>query len=841
MLLYHIKNENAKKCLGCKVINIISFFEPVYKGIIKNILVEIFSIFYMDDQSISHGTIERAAYLILWVMVILLPFFFVPGNFLSFQSAKGLLFSAGIVISLSLLIVSMIKNARLFVPKNLLSLSMVLLPIAFLASSLANGAKQFSLLGFSFEVGTVSFVFLVSMFALMVAQLFQSKERGFYAHIGILISFAVIALFQIVRLLFGPEVLTFGMFTSSLSNLVGNWNDLAVFFGATTLLSLVTIDMVELKSSFRFVAYIVLVLSLLILFVVNFITIWIVLAVFSLIFFLFLASFDKFLPSRNPVDHEATNPHVSPRKVSLNALAVFIVSLAFVFFGTFLGENIATRFDAVSVEIRPGWATTFSVIKGSVAENALFGVGPNNFLKTWLVNKPLGVNETVFWGTDFSAGIGLLPTLIATTGLVGLLAILFFLVMYVRMGIKALFSQSEDSLSRYLVSATFFLSLFYLVVMFVYVPSAANVVLAFFFIGLFMASLYRENILGSTVLSLDKKPKTSFASVLVLVVLLLLNISLGYLVARKTIALGYFEQGIASAQETADISVAETALLKAIGFDKNDLYYRGLSELNLIRVDQVLSREGATPESIREEFQLNIANSIENARVATQINPDNYLNWLTLARVYAALVPDPFAIPGAYENAKKTYEEAERVNPKSPLIALQLARLEVSNKDLTAARVYVNTAIQRKGNFAEAHFLLAQIEVTEGNLKQAISSLNTTVLLTPNNPGLLFQLGLLKYNDQDWNGAVEAFGQAVKLVPEYANAKYFLGLAFSQLSSNAEALKQFNELAQSNPDNEEVKLILSNLEAGRDPFANAVPPITSSPEKRKTLPIEESN
>jgi len=292
------------------------------------------------------------------------------------------------------------------------------------------------------------------------------------------------------------------------------------------------------------------------------------------------------------------------------------------------------------------------------------------------------------------------------------------------------------------------------------------------------------------------------------------------LVLQKSTSLAYFQKSILEYQKDQNLDNAESKMLSATRLGGYDIYYRGLSELSLIRVDSILARPDATPESIRDVFQLYIGKSIDSARKATEISPQNYQNWVSLARVYAALVPPPFAIPGAYENALKTYEEALGVNPHSPSILLLLARLEVSNNNLKNAREFVNKSIAEKQNYAEAHFLLAQIEVSEGNVEKAIPSLETTVILSPNNPGLYFQLGLLKYNVQDFSGAIGAFLEAIKIVPDYANAKYFLGLALYQLDEVDGAIAQFVDLEKTNPDNQEVKVILSNLKNGKYIFAN---------------------
>ena len=78
-------------------------------------------------------------------------------------------------------------------------------------------------------------------------------------------------------------------------------------------------------------------------------------------------------------------------------------------------------------------------------------------------------------------------------------------------------------------------------------------------------------------------------------------------------------------------------------------------------------------------------------------------------------------------------------------------------------------------------------------------------------------------------------------MPDYANAKYFLGLSYWQVGKKEEAKKQFEDIEKTNPDNQEIKLILSNIQAGKDPFSNAKPPITSRPENREKLPLEQKN
>lgn len=787
--------------------------------------------------------VSRITYIVLGITAFLLPLFFIPSNTVSLATAKGTFFTIGVVAAFAFFVVSLIQEGKFSFPKNLLSLSLILLPLSALISTFFSSSFEKSFIGYGLEIGSFVFILLSVILTFLTGFSFEKKERGFYAYIGFFATFILVAVYQWIRIASGQNTLSFGLFSGTTANLVGSWNDLSIFFGLSALLSIITIEMLNLNRVFKALSYFAFLVSVCFLMIVNFSTSWWVLALFALVFFLYVVSFERFSQSQEFAkdmviggDEPRATTHL--RKISFVALTLLVISLLFVFFGNQIGEKIATRLNIASLEVRPSWDTTLSVVASSLKDNFLFGSGPNNFASVWMTHKPAGINETIFWNTDFSFGIGLIPSLFVTNGAVGVIAWAFFFICLLWFGIKAIFQPVNDLFSRYLLVSSYLATMFLWFMTVVYVPGIAILGLTFFFTGLFIAALYREKMLNQVPLSLVHHPKLSFVTVLLLVVSLIGGLSIGYMVVQKTLALSLYQQGILVAQQENNIDKAEEFIVKAIRVKEEDAFYRALSEVKLVRVDQALQKPNATAESVREGFQMNTADAIENARRATEIAPKNYQNWVSLAQVYAALVPPPFSIPGAYENAKKTYEEAAKINPTSPSIPLLLARLEVSKGDLKAARSYVEKSIANKSNYAEAHFLNAQIEVTEGNIAKAIPALETAIILSPRNAGLFFQLGLLKYNDRNWSGAIEAFGNALAMVPEYANARYFLGLALERVGDKQAAIAQFEELAKTNPDNNEVAMILQNLKSGKSSFANVSAPLDNKPEKRDSLPIK---
>jgi len=61
-------------------------------------------------------------------------------------------------------------------------------------------------------------------------------------------------------------------------------------------------------------------------------------------------------------------------------------------------------------------------------------------------------------------------------------------------------------------------------------------------------------------------------------------------------------------------------------------------------------------------------------------------------------------------------------------------------------------------------------------------------------------------------------------------------LTLNKLKQNEEAIALFKDLKKTNPDNQEIDAILTNLEKGRDPLSN-LPNSTSDIRSREELPL----
>lgn len=789
-------------------------------------------------------SLENLPFLLLTLLLVLVPVAFSYSQFLSFVYLKALFISVGVLLTFIISILAVIKRGTISFPKNLLAASVAVLALVFLVSSLVSTSRVGSLLGYGFEVGTFSFFLVVALLAYLVSVSFSSTKKLYAANAAFLLTAGFLALFHTLRFLFGADFISLGLFDAVTANTVGKLNELGIFFGIGALLSLFALEILKLKKVQKVVVYSVLVLSLFAMIVINFSVIWIVVGAIATIFFVYTAAHSTVIAERiSGTTEMGAEVEMPRRRIAIKSLIVAIIALAFVLpVGRDAASSLGVRFGVDNVEVRPSWGATLGVFIASTKTDPVFGIGPNRFGIAWQLYRP-DINATNFWSTNFDSAIGFIPTSIVETGIVGLLAWCVFLAMLAWLGIKSLFSNYADRMTRFLVTSSLGIISFLWVMNIFYNPGTVVMFLTFFFTGLFIASTAVANITTIKSFEFIKYPKIGFVTTMAGVIVLVCAAGLSYMIFEQGRASVYFQKALAAANQGADAntSAVESNLLDAIRLSKRDLYYRSLSQFNLSKVNALIasaSGQEQVTEAQRNEFQAHIANAVEAARLAQVADPMRLENQLMVAQVYATIVP--VGVEGSYEAAKLSYEGANSISPRNPGIYLALAQLAASNKDLKAAQDYLSTSLEFKPNYIDAIFFQAQLDASAGNLNAAIKRVEQIVALTPEDPLIYFRLGLLKYDAKDFVGAVAAFEKSIALVPVYANAKYFLGLSYAGANRNADAIKIFEELKAENPTNTELDTILTNLKAGKAPFA-AVAPASAKPEKGKKLPVAETN
>ena len=765
---------------------------------------------------------NQKSFFITLSLLFLLPVFFIPGGALSLDMAKSVLLAVGVVVATLVFLFETWQKRELNIPWHPFVLATLLLPVVYFLSALVSTPTSLSLFGYSFEVGTFGYIVLCSSLLVLVSMVLNDTSRVLQALTAFFLSFSLVVVFAVIKILSGGFPV-WGNFFGNVGNPIGRWTDLATAFGLLSVFSILVLGMIPMKKSLRFLTYIVFILSTSLLVIINFSTAFVFTIGASVVLLVYFGTIEKhFFSTATTLPQAEANFIIKP---TFLPIVLGVISILFLINPTIsetrgtLSDVVSNTFGVANSEVRPSFSATLSISKATLSQGAFLGSGPNTFSLDWLIHKPVDVNTTPFWGTNFPFGIGFIPTQIASTGILGTLVWLAFFVFLIILGVKALAKIPESRALRFALVSSFVALLYLWTASFMYAPGAVILTLAFIFSGLFVATSREIGIIPYRFVSFSRDATTSFISTILLIVFAFGSIAFGYVAFNKTISAFYFQKAVELSNTSgASLVEIESHLNKAVKFAPADVHYVALSRVHFAKAQTAAIDTKGSPEGNRAVFEDAISKSIIAARSAVDVNPASYENWIALGMVYNFLVPEPLKVPGAYENAKVAYSEAMKRNPLSPETPLYLARLELNKGDSVAARAFIREALALKEDYADAYLMLAQIEIQENNITAAIASAERLAILMPGNPAIYFELGLLKYSKKDYVGAANTFGLALVSTPDYANAKYYLGLSLAQLGQLDEARVQFEDLALTNPESAEVQLILEDLRAGRDSF-----------------------
>lgn len=776
---------------------------------------------------------------ILIALAFLLPVFFIPSLSVPFQLMKVFLLAIGVLVAFLLWVVARLKDGVITLPKTWLLVFATLIPISVFVSALTVTPKismPTAFIGQGGEVGTVASTLVLFLVIGLVIMLVRTRARVKAIFNAFFVAATVIAVFEIIRLIPGTDVLSLGVFTDKASNFIGKWNELGIFFGLPLVFSMLALENLALKKSQKIFVWVAYAVSLVLFTAVNFSLALYLVGILSLLLFVYLYVFNKQALVKVTSEEEVSSvaQGVEKKKFPISPIITFVVALVFIVDGfianTPLHTKVLQTLQINQTEVALPWGATAEISWNSLKEDPIFGVGPNRFVSRYLTAKPLDINSSVLWSADFNYATGLIPTFVVTTGLFGTLVWILFLLSFFYLGVKYLLLGM--SAQRYYSAASFIAAGYLWIVSIFYVPNIVLFALAFLFSGLFVALLVQEKGIKTVSLTFLKNPKVGFVSVLVLVVVIILTVAGLYKYSQRFLSGYYFQQSLVDLNVKGDIALAEMNMLKAVEYSKTDLYYRSLSEINLLKIDRLLATTSTDKDLITRQLDQFSVDAINSANEARRIDPLNYQNSASLGRIYEAFVP--LGVTGAYQAAANVYLEAVKLNPNNPALFLILARLEVTNKKPAEAKKYIAKALEIKPDYGEALFLRSQLELSEGNSKAAIATMITVASLYPTDPNVFFQLGLLQYNNKDYNSAVPSFERSVILNNYYANARYFLGLSYANLNKDADAITQFEIIEKIDPNSKgEVDPIIANIKAGRAPLAKPVIEETKTTPKKK--------
>lgn len=755
----------------------------------------------------------KTAQIIMVTVFGLLPLFFIPSIYVSLGSMKSFLVIVGIFATVIFAALAILRSGRV---KLILPLPLILFWVfsfSAIASSLLSGDVVDSLFGASFDTQTSGFLILLASI-ITACLVFVHEKTAFSRFVWLsILSLVVVYSFTLIRLVTGPDFLSFGFFNSNLTSLVGSLNDLALYVSLVLLIVLLVVNKLPDNIFIKPLLGILTISSLLILAIVNFSFIWIALGFFSLLTFLYLVSRDTWLKVEEEEVGALPSAPVSRFTLFMVAL-ITMTSGAFIVSGDFLGAKLSQVTGVSYVEVRPSLSATLAVVRDVFETDALFGIGPNRFEDAWRLHKDPVINETQFWNTQFVSGNSFVSTLLVNTGLAGLVLFLAFIISFVyTAGYKLFFAKQVVDIGWQLVGNITFVGACYLWIMsFLYSPGPFILLLTALMTGLAIAAGVTLAPDSQRVLNLAHSRHHGLLIMASVLVTIVASTVLFISANKQFISQVLFFNGVNAYAANQDVTAYDRVLERVSNFNEaNDGYVAERARLRLAELNRLLGMTQPSEDDQRR-FEATLVEGIALAESAIARDASNPYNYGLLGSFYGFINPSLYE--GVLERRENAFNQARKLDPVNPEYLVLQAQLVARLGELGKARGYLTEAVQLKRNYTDALFLLSQLDVQEGNATSAIATTKSIITLEPRNPGRYFQLGLLLVATGDLSGAIEPLESAIILDPNYANARYVLALTFLDLGRAEEALAQLKMVEVTNPDNTELKNLISQLESG---------------------------
>lgn len=739
-----------------------------------------------------------------------LPLLFIPIAFMPLDYGKVIIALSATVLAIMFAALANLRSGSITIAAPWALLGLWLVAGIGVLAAIFSGDVTDAMVGDLFEVNSAIFLLLLALVASVTTLVQFTKVSIMRLYMFLTVSAGVLSLYHVSRLVFGPEFLSLGLFTGQVSTAIGSWNDLGLFFGLSILLCMVALEQLPLTRSGRITFTVGIVFSLLMLMVINFSAVWWVLGIVSLVMLMYGLVRDRFAePTLGLEQSSASNSLQS----ILTSLAVFIVSLVFILAGGPLGGVVSQITGVSHLEVRPSFTATTEIARSVYSENAFFGIGPNKFVDAWRLYKNPAINQTIFWDTDFRGGNGYITSHLVTTGILGTLAWLLFLGLFIYAGFRMLFKTVHADRFWYFIGSSAFVGALYLWGMsLVYLPGATILIIAALFTAIMFAAYVEIVGAPSFVLNAQGNKRMAVVLVGVVMVIVIASASVLYYVGRHYSAVYTYAQAISSAiPGVTTLTDVELQIARAFELYPNDTYARQVANYQLAKIDALLALTEPTPEE-QQEFQAAVVNGVNSAQRAVELDPTDAINWAILGRVYSVLVAA--GETEVIQRAEEAFATARELAPQNPQLPLLQAQLQVRAQNIERARELVGEAIALKPNFTEALNFLTQIEVAEGRTEEAIAATRSIINIEPNNPARYYQLAILLSASGDLPGSTAALERAVALNTNYANARYLLALAYAQAERTDDALEQLRVVLELNPDNQAVLSLISQLESG---------------------------
>lgn len=604
----------------------------------------------------------------IYALVFLLPVFFLPwtSEVLDFNKQAVLLFL--VFISLFFWMLKVLVSGKLQLNFNKIHIFAGFFLVVYLLSAIFSVDKYGSFWGWPRVTaeGLVTVIGLLALYFVVSSALLKNEAiKSIYVLSASVFIAQLIGAFQ----LFGKNP-TF--------NTLGGVGSMGIF--SAVLLPLMIIMLIISEKWWKILFILEIVLSGLIIALINFPVVWWAVILGSAVVMIFGVF------KRNLFDGRWM------------ALPMFFLAIS-VFF-LVLNPQINWFLQRTS-EIYLSRQANFQIGMSVLKEKPVLGSGPGTFSYDFSKFKPVDFNKTAIWNVAFNTGSSKIMTIMATGGILGLLAILAFMASIIFFGIRSFFK------SQSVLGLGLFASLSVLILSFFLHNSNLSLDFVFFFLTAVLTALIFEQ-----KKEFELKPSSLTTLIITFAFTLMFIFGLGLLIlgGQRYVAEVRYFLGIKALSENRldeGIKNLEKAMLANA---KTDLYYRQLAQVYLLKIEDIAKNETMSEDDKSKALQVLVANSVNAAKIASDLNPNNTANWLIRGYVYQSLAG---LITDGNTWAINSYNEALKLDPNNPYLLTQRGIAYYQVKDYQNAKSDFQKALELKPDYQNAQDGIKAIEGPE--------------------------------------------------------------------------------------------------------------------------------
>lgn len=427
---------------------------------------------------------------------------------------------------------------------------------------------------------------------------------------------------------------------------------------------------------------------------------------------------------------------LSSLKKNFNLYLPLIIGLITIFAMAFPGsQNLVHQKELlypqqVNLDLVSSWKVSASAFR----DLPLLGSGPTTYLYDFTLYKPEDLNLGQFWNIRFDSAFNEFLQTLATTGLLGEIALIFFAIILFKFAWSGL--KNKDDLSSSLSIS----GLMVLVLLLIHVSSTVSLITSLIILAGLLCSRMATDQVEELTLGLKAWNPTksdlisgdALPSLILIIVIIFITIII--LMARPVILADLHHRNGLNAVSTNALTTYNEFILAEQLNAGVDLYHTDLAQTNFALASSIASSKSPTQASPsgsltdldKQNIQTLLSQAINEGRVAVTLNPLSAQNWEILGSIYRQITG---VASNALQFSLEAYSRAITQDPLNAQLRLNVGGIYYSVKNYDLAIRFFTDTVNLRPDLANGWYNLAVTYRDKGDLTSAIASAQKTLSL----------------------------------------------------------------------------------------------------------------